>query len=46
VTEREGPGGRVAGAFGQVGTYRVEGDRLVIRTHGQLFVLRPVARKP
>jgi hypothetical protein len=40
------PDGTVLFDFGQVGTYRLEGDRLVIRTHGQLFVLRPAARKP
>jgi hypothetical protein len=40
------PDGTVLFDFGQVGTYRLEGDRLVIRTHGLLFVLRPAARKP
>jgi hypothetical protein len=40
------PDGTAVFDFGQVGAYRLEGDRLVIRTHGQLFVLRPAARKP
>jgi hypothetical protein len=40
------PGGTAVFDFGQVGTYRLDGDRLVIRTHGLLFVLRPAARKP
>jgi hypothetical protein len=40
------PDGTVVFDFGQVGTYRLVGDRLVIRTHGQLFVLRPAAGKP
>jgi hypothetical protein len=40
------PDGTVVFDFGQVGTYRLDGDRLVIRTHGLLFVLRPVARRP
>jgi len=40
------PDGTVLFDFGQVETSRLEGHRLVIRTHGLLFVLRPVARKP
>jgi hypothetical protein len=40
------PDGTAVFAFGQVGTYRLDGDRLVIRTHGLLFVLRPTAGKP
>jgi hypothetical protein len=40
------PDGTVVFQFGQVGTYKLEGGRLVIRTHRQLFVLRPTARKP
>ena len=39
------PDGTVVFDFGQVGTYRLDGDRLVIRTHGLLFDLRPVAGK-
>ena len=40
------PDGTVVFDFGQVGADRLDGDRLVIRTHGLLFVLRPAARKP
>jgi hypothetical protein len=40
------PDGTVVFDFGQVGTYRLAGDRLVIRTHGLLFILHPAARNP
>ncbi|HZY85058.1 MAG TPA: hypothetical protein VFE78_09525 [Gemmataceae bacterium] len=40
------PDGTAVFDFGRVGTYRLAGGRLVIRTRGRLFVLRPAARKP
>jgi hypothetical protein len=40
------PDGRAVFDLRQVGAYRLEGDRLVIRTHGRLFVLWPAASQP